>query len=555
MIKTMLERLLGHLHRAVFDTSADEVVAFMLDGPAGSSWIAKDENFDITFADGSTAHFDLNNYTMNQLAVALLGAGMTVIKVNNDTRHFSGITMLELEGKAGRLQPVTLYKDILHAVFGAYSREMRQAKTAVTEGINQLFIPKANDGFLDTWGNMFGVPRTTTDDTKYRIEIPREAFRLRVNAFAIEQAVKDHTNYEITLEEPWRDLFRLDESFLSGSNKFYSKDTTGYFIVQPVTYTGADWDVVMPIIQRNLAAGIIILKPEARGRYWVNDPLYGHIWWQTWTQWGTFVTTDSMPRLDNGLVLSGGYEFETNYLVAITSTYMLSELQTPLNGRTWYVPARNLTYFATAGVQPIYTYHTGTYEGAFLELYPTSPRNWMNGGWDADATWDMPYTWKAWFKGSQNESQFFADGSGIGGGITVASSEGETWETLDEWNERDWLQGSEPYFPLWYDASNNFTPVETATPHEWEMDVSRKKKALFNVGIRNMVNRQSTQTLPGISWKLTLAQASGVAVVSTVNDHTWTINTTGVGEVVLKVSGTDANGHTMESQMTIHVKA
>ncbi|EDL8065177.1 hypothetical protein CTA21_23960 [Salmonella enterica] len=555
MIRTMLERLLGHLHRAVFDTSPDEVVAFMLDGPAGSSWVAKDENFDITFADGRKAHFDLNNYTMNQLAVALLGEGMKVTNVNDDTRHFSGITMLELEGKAGRSQPVTLYKDILHAVFGAYSREMRAAKTAVMEGIDQLYIPKASDGFLNTWGNLFGVPRGTEKDEEYRIEIPREAFRLRVNSYAIEQAVKEQTNYEITLEEPWRDVFRLDKSFLSGANKFYNYNDVGYFIVQPVTYIGADWDVVMPIIERNLAAGVVALKPQARGRFWVNDPLYGKIWWQVWTQWGTFVQTDTQPRLDNNLVLSGGYDFQINYSVAITSDWVLDNIGDPLKGSIWYIPAHNLSYFADAGVQPIYTYHTGTYAGAYLELYPTTPRDWMSGGWERDSTWGMPYNWRAFFRASQNESQFFADGSGIVAGITVSAFDGETWEDLAEWNDRDWLQGTEPFFPLWYDASNNFTPVETDKPNEWEMDVSRKKKALFNVGIRCMVNRQSTQTLPGIPWKLTLPQPSNVAAISTVNDHTWSINTTGLGDIVLKVSGTDTSGHTMESQLTIHVKA
>ncbi|EJG5414281.1 hypothetical protein NAD41_000882 [Salmonella enterica] len=442
MVRTMLERLLGHLHRAVFDTTTDDVVAFMLNGPAGSRWVAKDENFDITFADGRAVHFDLNDYTMGTFMQALTDAGMTVSDAEPDTRHFSGITMLELEGQAGTPQPVTLYKDILHALFGAYSREMRAAKTAVMDGINQLHIPSADDGFLDDWGKMFNVPRGGMKDEDYRIEIPREAFRLRVNSFAIEQAVRDKTGYEITLEEPWRDIFRLDESFLSGDNKFYKDEDVGYFLVQPVTYKGADWDVVMPIIKQNLAAGVFALEPTTRGSFWVKDPLNGNIWWQEWTMWGTWVRTDEMPRLDDGIVLSGDYKFEINYPVAITSQWMLSNIGNPLNGKIWYVPANNLSYFADAGIQPIYTYHTGTYEGAFLQLYPTDPRTWMIGDWDPDSTWEKPYDWKVYFKATQNESQFFADASGIGGGITIQGTQGETWEGPDEWNDEPWDQGS-----------------------------------------------------------------------------------------------------------------
>ncbi|EPT1451939.1 hypothetical protein ACVOZ6_003527 [Escherichia coli] len=288
---------------------------------------------------------------------------------------------------------------------------------------------------------MFGVPRTTEDDTKYRIEIPREAFRLRVNSYAIEQTVKELTNYEITLEEPWRDVFRLDQSALSGTNKFYNYNDVGYFIVQPVTYVGADWDVVMPIIERNLAAGVVALKPRNSGRYWVNDPLDGTIWWQEWTMWATFVQTDTMPRMDKNLVLSGGYDFQYNYSVAITSDWVLDNIGKPLTGNIWYVPARNLSYFADAGVQPIYTYHTGTYAGAYLELYPTTPRDWMSGGWERDSTWGMPYNWRAFFRASQNESQFFADASGIGGGISVDAIQGETWEGPDEWNDDRWNSG------------------------------------------------------------------------------------------------------------------
>ncbi|ENQ1546131.1 hypothetical protein ACEOHC_003943 [Salmonella enterica] len=447
MIKTMLERLLGHLHRAVFDTTADEVVAFRLDGPAGSSWVAKDENFDITFADGSGVHFDLNNYAMYQFIPALTAAGMTVTDINPDTRNFSGITMLELSGTAGSSQPVTLYKDILHAVFGAYSREMRQAKTAVMDGIDQLYIPKADDGFLDTWGQMFGVPRGSQTDTDYRNYIPAETFRLRVNGYAIEQAVKDQTGYEITLEEPWQNIFRLDESRLSGSDKFYNMGDVGYFIVQPVTYTGADWDVVMPIIKRNLAAGVVVLDPQARGRFWVNDPLYGgDILWQVWTMWSTWVRTDMMPRLDETLVLSGGYSFDVNYPVAITSTWMLHNLQDPLKGTIWYVPGHNLSYFATAGVQPIGTNFTGTAAVEFIELYPTDPRNWMNGGWEPDSTWDMPYQWKAYMRASFTEDSFFGNAGGVGVGVTMDSIQGETWEDPTEWGDIRWDHGASPSF-------------------------------------------------------------------------------------------------------------
>ncbi|EAW2493088.1 hypothetical protein AXL65_02355 [Salmonella enterica subsp. enterica] len=472
MIKTMLERLLGHLHRAVFDTTADKVVAFTLDGPAGSKWIAKDENFDITFADGSTKHYDLNKFTIVQFMRQLRADGMTIDNINQETLYFSGITMLELSGAAGKDNPITLYRDILHAIFGAYSREMRDAQQAVNDGINQMYIPTADDGFLDTWGKLFGVARNGDDDPKYRKKIPKEAFRKRVNSYAIEQAVKDLTGYDITLEEPWRDIFRLDESYLSGPDRLYNGQDIGYFIVQPVAFGNVDWGVIMPIIKRNLAAGVQTLQPNTELRYFVNDPLDGTIWWQNWSMYGTWVRTDEMPRLDNGLILSGGYKIQYNFDVAITSLYSTNNfLSLPL-GKVFFAPAVSLAFYAERGDTPIKTWYQAfnTHldplypDGVIVELiqmYPTDPRTWMIGGWDSTATWHKPYDWQVFSRQTSLEDKFFVDGTLIGHyypspatdehdpavtnphvpSLPVLSqhTEGDTWDDHD-WNDKDWDQ-------------------------------------------------------------------------------------------------------------------
>lgn len=474
MKKTMLERLLGHLHRAVFDTTADKIVAFTLDSNKKATWIAKDEFFDITFADGSPAlHYDLNKFTISQFIRQLRTDGMIVDNINPETLYFSGITMLELSGESGKGNSITLYKDILHAIFGAYSREMRQAEQAVKDGINQMFIPTADDGFLDIWGKMFGVPRSGDDDPKYRRKIPLEAFRKRVNSYAIEQAVKDLTGYSITLEEPWRDIFRLDESYLSGDDRLYDGRDIGYFIVQPVSYGNVDWGVVMPIIKRNLAAGVQTLQPDVRLRYFVNDPIDGTIWWQNWSMYGVWVRTDEMPRLDNGLILSGGYKLQFNYNVAITSLQSLNNFKDPLVGKVYFAPANSLIFYAERGVTPIHTWYQAfnTHldpqypDGRIVELiqmYPSDPRTWMIGGWDANATWSKPYDWQVQFKATQLEDKFYVDASEIGHWYSSAATdpndpnvthpnvpclpiesehtEGEIWSDMTDWNDKDWDQ-------------------------------------------------------------------------------------------------------------------
>ena len=553
-MKTMLERLLGHLHRAVFDTSADEIAAFYLDGPAGSKWDARDENFVITFADGREIKLDLNKHAIYQLITILEVAGMTVTRVNQDARLFSGITMLELSGEAGEPQPIMLYQDILHSIFGAYSREMRIAAENVNAAIKQMEIPSADDGFLDVWGNLFGVSRETMEDEEYRKAIPREAFRLRVNARAIEQTVLEKTGYEITLEEPYRDIFRLDISALSGVNRLYKEADVGYFIVQPTSTTNVNWDVVTPIIKQNLAAGITMLKPVPRYSYIVNDPLNGYIWWQIISNWSIFCHTSEMPRLDEGLRLSRDYSIPLNWLVTITSTQMVSESSTPVYGLTRYSPSRGMAWQVDGRIPAPRFEGRGELPPRFLQLYPSDPRTWMIGKWDPDATWTKPYEWKVWTTSSRFEQWFFADASHIAGTIHSQITSGETWEGPNEWDDGDWMQGNDAFWIEWFDATHKFEPDETAE-NAWEMTVDNAVNKLFNVGCWFRERRYSKTSLPGVT-AVTLSKTgpSGVGL-DVINDHTWRINNPNkaAGDVVIKIEGHTADGIAVDSQLTIHL--
>lgn len=536
MKKTMLERLLGHLHRAVFDTSADEVVAFRLDGPAGSYWDAKDEKFDVFIPGQAPVNLDLNQYTIYQLADKLTAIGMTVTDVNPDTRLFSGITMLELSGKAGKPNPITLYQDILHAIFGAYSREMSAAKDAVVEGINQLTIPTASNGFLDTWGKTFGIPRAGMTDDEYKKEIPAEVFRIRVNGIAIENTVREKTGYNITLEEPWRDVFRLDISRLSGANRLYNghidpnnpnATPTGYFTVQPVSYGYVDWNLVMPIITRNLAAGINALTPQVRSRYYVNDPLDGTIWFQGWSARGILVKADSMPRLDIGLVLSGGVQsIQYNYGVVITSTSELSSLyvQTSdptktnvISGITRYDAANSMDFLIVENSVAYGRSHQSQYLAQFIAVYPTDPRTWKYGGWENAATWTMAYDVVVNFRMSSFEDHFFVDASSSGNVLSQISS-GYTWDDEPEWNDDEWDKGAaETYYMSAHSAvpalENRITTVKQGAHTELTLTIPANAATMRIVATRYVEGRD-TAVSKGMATCVGVNSDNSVAVVT-----------------------------------------
>ncbi|EGD6457225.1 hypothetical protein IAJ44_004286 [Salmonella enterica] len=549
MIKTMLQRLLGHLHRAVFDTSTDDVVAFKLNGPAGSYWIAKDEMFDVFVPSTSTQYsFDLNNYTMVEFMDQLTKIGMTVTDVNPDTRYFSGITMLELSGSAGSSpSDIVLYKDILHAIFGAYSREVRAVKDAVDEGINQMYIPTADDGFLDTWGQTFGIPRDGRDDNDYRQYIISEIFRVRVNTYAIEKTVFDLTKYEIQLKEPWRDIFRLDTSHLSGGDRLYDGLDTGYFIVQPTSFKNVDWDVVIPIIKRNLAAGISVLKPTTSGVFYVNDPLDGTIWWQAWSMYGTWVLTDQMARLDDSLVLSGELITQYNYSVAITSLQSLTNFGYPVAGIVNWTPSRLQSFYAEEGTFPIGEWHTGTYQGAFLQMYPTDPRTWMTGGWDPDATWTKPYEVKIYASSVSLENKFFADASGVGVSVSITPTSGQTWDDEPEWNDDTWQGRGGQMFIAFRDQAATGTNPQVTAPFGWIAEGYQSLELPLSGGVFKIICSKysafDTTVSRGTQNATFTNSDDTVASVATLPGNNYTFNVTpkAAGQTTLFVTTPDGD--------------
>ncbi|EAM1616331.1 hypothetical protein F2264_21505 [Salmonella enterica] len=494
---------------------------------------------------------------MSQFIVELQKNGMTVTDINDDTRQFAGITMLELSGVSGIPSPVTLYKDILHAIFGAYSREMRAAKQAVTDGIDQMFIPTANDGFLDTWGNQFGLPRAGRSDNDYRQYIISEVFRVRVNSFAIVKTVKDLTGYDITLHEPWKDVFRLDTSELSGPDRFYKAGDSSYFIVQPKSFNRrVDWNVVIPIIQRNLAAGVTIMTPDALDAYFVGTPLDGTIWWQAWSMYGTWVTTDEMPRLDNSLVLSGGYMIPMNYSVAITSLQMLDNLGDQLAGIVKWTPSHLLSYYASLGKVNIGEWHTGTYGGAWIKVYPTEPRTWATGYWDPDSTWAAPYSVKVWSAITKFEDKFFVDASGTGVGVNVHSTTGETWENPQEWGSIPWDQGAVDTYYLSAHAAvpaqaSLFTLVQQGDTTQITVNLPRAT-GLLRIVTTRYISGRDTAVSGGMATAIGHNADDSVAtVVQQASNYAFNITPVRAGTTVFTVKHPDFPA--LKLEMTINV--
>lgn len=293
-MKSTLQTLLKYVHGAVFDKAPAAQTVFRLRHPDGAQWVVSDRVLTATAGDLERT-YALGSLTIAQLADALVADGFEVLDLSSDFTALLGVVLVEGEGgenvsNGDRLQGFT---SLLWVLMTGYAAETMQAREQVRQALRQMVITQAENEWLDVWGLLYGVQRGPGEhDANYATRIPREAFRMRNNARAIERAVFEATGFDVRINEPWREIFRLDDSALSGGAKLYDGGTVGYHLIRPEALDdNVDWTRVLPIIDRNKPAGVIVSEYLVRPtrRYWIELENRG----QTWSARRSWVTARS----------------------------------------------------------------------------------------------------------------------------------------------------------------------------------------------------------------------------------------------------------------------
>lgn len=263
---TTLQRLLRHPHAAVFDKAPGAELVLRIRHEEGSTWSIADASLTATAAGQPPRTYDLSALSVGQLANALRADGFDVQPGAPEFELLSAMVLVEGRGDqdTSNGDHVHGFTSLLWAIMTAYGAEIREAEYQVQQALRQMVITQAEGEWLDLWGTLYGVQREAAEaDADYAPRIPEEAFRLRVNAFAIEDAVFAKTGYRITIEEPWKQLMRTSVSPLSEDHYLYDGERWGYHLIRPVATGYVDWAQVLPVIQRNKAAGVIVIGPRA----------------------------------------------------------------------------------------------------------------------------------------------------------------------------------------------------------------------------------------------------------------------------------------------------
>lgn len=274
---TALQRLLSYPHQAVFDPSPASELAFRVKGQNQCVWTIGDELMSVT--DGAAQFsYDLNEFTVGELVAQLATDGFTVDAFSAEFAGLSAKVLVEGSGTqvGSNGGQVSGFKSLEWALFGGYAKEIREARYQVGQAIRQMVVGDSEGEWLDLHAALYDQTRKSGQtDQSLATQIPAEAFRVRVNALAIEQAIFDATGKAVTIEEPFSLMFRLSESILSGADRFYDGSNIGPNLIQPSSKQPIDWSDVIPVIMRNKAAGVIMLEPISRPSSFVTGGLDG----------------------------------------------------------------------------------------------------------------------------------------------------------------------------------------------------------------------------------------------------------------------------------------
>lgn len=254
----MRNRLLDRLYSAL-DRDPDAAVAFSLEG--GMAWSIQSRCLTISAANGQPlADVALAGQTVASVVAAL--AGLPVVNINTSLLALSADVLID---GAGTVEPIQAHRSVLWALMSSYAAELEVATASVPQALAQATLSTAEGDWLDFWGQFFGLERIAgQEDAQYLTAILRETLRPRSNKYAIEQAVFDATSSTVFIDEPWERIFMLDGSQLSGDHRIKDSVTVGRHLIQPVAYGSVDWSQVLPVIERNRPAGVLVLPPVSR---------------------------------------------------------------------------------------------------------------------------------------------------------------------------------------------------------------------------------------------------------------------------------------------------
>lgn len=268
--ESLLKRLLGYLYGS-FDKESGRLLALRVGHIAGLVWQVQGRVLSLrTFAGAEVGDIDLVGITMDDLADRLTIMGCEVRYRNPALSSRLADALLDGRGQEWSTNGDHLYcyDSTLWALADAYAIELERALVSLDAALREAYLDTASGVWLDLWGGYFGIPRWSAEtDGDYLVRMIVEVLRPRNNAMAIEQTIKAVDGVRVSLREPWKEIFTLDESALSGGHKLHDGSFWTWTVFQPILHDYVPMSRVARVaatIERNRPAGVLPVHPFAQ---------------------------------------------------------------------------------------------------------------------------------------------------------------------------------------------------------------------------------------------------------------------------------------------------
>lgn len=166
--------------------------------------------------------------------------------------------------------------EVHNAFLGAIKNSIISTEKDLIENVKQVYITNATGKLLDLYGKWIGLTRkgSESDDT-YRNRLLSLIVTERVTVKGIIAGIKadlDDPNMDVSIYEPWRNIFILNQSLLNGPDhlmgSFYR-----YAVIQVTLSRYVPQDTLNKLLKNYKAAGIQVYFVLSSGMTYTGDVL------------------------------------------------------------------------------------------------------------------------------------------------------------------------------------------------------------------------------------------------------------------------------------------
>jgi len=229
----LTDKLLDSLNR-VFDKDPTPFLALRVRYAGGMVWSVSEGILTLTVSGGigSSAAYNLANYSLRTLAAAIAGSAGYEVQFLDATRaDLSALVLLDGEGDQDQSNGDRLlgYTSLLWGLLETYAVELQALKDSMASAPDQLSTATGSGYWLDEIGSYYGVPRNVGEvDDQYGRRIIAQVLRPISNNVAIERAVEDFTGQPCSVVDVtiYRGVFPVYDGTILHDGS-YNYDTVG----------------------------------------------------------------------------------------------------------------------------------------------------------------------------------------------------------------------------------------------------------------------------------------------------------------------------------------